>query len=237
MFVVLLMMLHPTQELEPPANPARFSALRIGVHGIVAGGSLDRLLDRFRGLHAGVSLHIIESTARDAQIQMREDRLDVAFIACTHEIPELRSRVIWRDRLMVAMPEAHPLAQCDRVTWKDLAAETFLVREGGTGPQVHDLMVLRAAGKWPVPAIMRFAVGRDSLLAMIAAGQDISLFVAENLALVPPGIVFRKIEDEPEAIPFLVVWSPRNQSQTVRNLLGLAGRMGRDLGRSAVDTI
>ncbi|MCM0753484.1 hypothetical protein DEA98_28195 [Brucella pseudogrignonensis] len=101
------MMLHPTQELEPPANPARFSALRIGVHGIVAGGSLDRLLDRFRGLHAGVSLHIIESTARDAQIQMREDRLDVAFIACTHEIPELRSRVIWRDRLMVAMPEAH----------------------------------------------------------------------------------------------------------------------------------
>jgi DNA-binding transcriptional LysR family regulator len=111
------------------------------------------------------------------------------------------------------------------------------VREGGTGPQVHDLMVLRAAGKWPVPAIMRFAVGRDSLLAMIAAGQDISLFVAENLALVPPGIVFRKIEDEPEAIPFSVVWSPRNQSQTVRNLLGLAGRMGRDLGRSAVDTI
>ena len=28
LFVVLLMMLHPTQELEPPANPARFS-LRI----------------------------------------------------------------------------------------------------------------------------------------------------------------------------------------------------------------
>ncbi|WP_277749212.1 N-6 DNA methylase [Paenirhodobacter populi] len=26
MFVVLLMMLHPTQELEPPANPERFKA-------------------------------------------------------------------------------------------------------------------------------------------------------------------------------------------------------------------
>jgi hypothetical protein len=25
LFVVLLMMLHPTQELEPPANPARFT--------------------------------------------------------------------------------------------------------------------------------------------------------------------------------------------------------------------
>ena len=27
LFVVLLMMLHPTQELEPPANPGRFTAL------------------------------------------------------------------------------------------------------------------------------------------------------------------------------------------------------------------
>ena len=26
LFVVLLMMLHPTQELEPPANPARFTS-------------------------------------------------------------------------------------------------------------------------------------------------------------------------------------------------------------------
>jgi hypothetical protein len=26
LFVVLLMMLHPTQKLEPPANPARFRA-------------------------------------------------------------------------------------------------------------------------------------------------------------------------------------------------------------------
>ena len=32
MFVVLLMMLHPTQELEPPANPARFIEYRRQCH-------------------------------------------------------------------------------------------------------------------------------------------------------------------------------------------------------------
>lgn len=200
--------------------------LQIGVHGLVAGGFLDRLLDRFRSHHADVDLHITEGTAREAQIQVREDRLDVAFMACTHELPDLHSRVIWRDRLMVVMSEAHPLAGLDRITWQNLAAETFLVRESGAGPQVHDLIVMRAAGKWPVPNILRCDVGRDSLLAMIAAGQGISLFVAENLVLVPPGIAFHKIEDEPEAIPFSVVWSPHNQSQTVRNLLGLASKMG-----------
>lgn len=209
--------------------------LRIGVHGLVAGGFLDRLLNRFRILHAGVDLHITEGTARDVQFMVREDQLDVAFMACTHKIPDLHSRVIWRDRLMVAMPETHSFAQRDRITWQDLAAETFLVREGGTGPQVHDLIVVRAAGKWPVPNILSFAVGRDSLLAMIAAGQGISLFVAENLTLVPPSIVAREIADEPETVAFSAIWSPSNQSQTLRNLLGLAGRQGRDLGQSSTD--
>ncbi|MGH2343531.1 LysR substrate-binding domain-containing protein, partial [Segnochrobactraceae bacterium EtOH-i3] len=107
---------------------------------------------------AGVALHITEGTAREAQMQVREDRLDIAFIACPHEIPDLHSRMFWRDRLMAVMPEAHPLAQRDHIIWQDLAAETFLVREGGAGPQVDDLIVVRAAGKWPVPTILRCAV-------------------------------------------------------------------------------
>lgn len=142
---------------------------------------------------------------------VREDRLDVAFMACTHKIPDMHSRIIWRDRLLLAMPEAHPLAQRDRITWQDLAAETFLVREGGAGPHVHDLIVLRAAG------------------------QGISLFVAENLTLVPPGIVAREIADKPESVAFCAIWSPSNQSQILRNLLGLAGRLGREMGRSSTN--
>lgn len=118
--------------------------LRIGVHGLVAGGFLARLLNRFSSLYGDVDLYITEGTARDAQMQVREGRLDIAFIICPHEIPDLNSRVIWRDQLMVAMPEVHPLARRDHVTWQDLAEETFLVRHGGTGPQVHDLIVARS---------------------------------------------------------------------------------------------
>lgn len=202
---------------------------------LAAGGFLDQLLRSFRGLHARVSLHITEGTARDAQMQVREDLLDIAFMAGIHKIPDLNSRVVWRDRLMVAMAETHPFVQRDRIEWKDLAPETFLVRQGGTGPQVHDLLTVRAVGKWPLPLIERFNVGRDALLAMIGAGQGLSLFAGENLELMPSGVVAREIADEPETIPFSVVWSPRNQSQTVRNLLDLASRMGRESDQSAAD--
>ena len=79
----------------------------------------------------------------------------------------------------------------------------------------------------PVSAIRRFAVGRGSLLTMIAAGQGISLFVAENLGPMPSGIVAREIADEPESVAFFVVWSPYNQSAAVRNLLDLTRKAGR----------
>lgn len=201
--------------------------LRIGVYALVAGGFLDMLLERFRCLHGQVGLHITEGTARDAQIQVREDQLDVAFVACTHELHDLHSRVLWRDRLMVAMSDSHPLVEREHVEWKDLAQEAFLVREGGTGPQIHDLIVVRSAGRWPVPLTQRFDVGRDSLLAMIAKDHGISLFAEENAAIAPSSVAFRPIQDEPENISFSAIWSPYNRSPVLRNLLGLAAEMGR----------
>ncbi len=205
--------------------------LWIGVHGLVAGGFLDRLLERFHGRYPNVRLHITEGTARDAQLMLREGKLDLIFIAGMHDICDLNSRIIWHDRLMVALSIKHPLAAQSDVEWRQLAEETFLVRYGGTGPQVHDLIIMRAAGRWPVPAIQRYDVGRDTLLSMIAAGQGISLFAKENLSLAPSGIVVREITDEPEAVAFSAVWSPNNRSQILRNFLGLAERMQKELDR------
>lgn len=208
--------------------------LRIGVHALTPGCFLDGLFERFHEDYPGVRLHITEGTARDAQLMVREGRLDLAFMACTHQIPDLHSRVIWRDRLMVALPMRHRLAAQSDVEWRQLAEETFLVRHSGTGPQVHDLIVLRSAGKWPTPTIRRFDVGQSALVSMIAAGHGVSLFVEEGAAANTANVVFLLIRDEPETIPFSVVWSPHNQSQARRNLLVLAahptatGRMSRN---------
>lgn len=201
--------------------------LRIGVHALAAGCFLDCLLERFRGKHPGVHLHITEGTARSTQVMVRDGRLDVAFMAGTHEIPDLNSRVIWRDRLMVALPLKHPLAELPNVEWRQLAEETFLVRRGGTGPQVHDLIVARSAGKWLTPAIQWLDVERSTLMSMIAAGHGVSLFVEDSTVGNTANATFLPVRDEPETIPFSAVWSPRNRDPALLNLLTLATKMGR----------
>lgn len=202
--------------------------IRVGVHNLTPGGFLADLLARHRKKHPDITIEIAEGTARDTIGLVRTRQLDIAFVAGTPELPDCHSRCIWHERLFAVLPANHPLAERKSVAWSDLTCETFLVRPGGTGPQVYEHIVQRLAGRWTAtPSILRCDVGRDTLMQMIAQGFGISI-ASEATALVDtPGAVFRPFHDEPEPIPFSAVWSPHNQSPMLRNLLDLARKMGR----------
>lgn len=114
------------------------------------------------------------------------------------------------------------------VTWADLAGETFLVRHGGTGPQVYDHIALRLARRWPASSIQRFDVERSTLLSLVGQGFGISIVGAATSLLPTSGVVFLPFADEPEPVPFSAVWSPFNRSAALQNLLDLASKMNRD---------
>lgn len=109
-----------------------------------------------------------------------------------------------------------------------MPANHFWLAPGGAGPQAHDHIVLRLAGKWSQPQIQRLDVERDTLMSMVAQGYGITL-TSEAAAQAPfPGVVFRPILDEPEPITFSVLWSPHNRSQALLNLLTLALQKSKD---------
>ena len=201
--------------------------LRIGVHGLIAGSFLDNLLADYRRNHPGIAIEMTEATARDAVVQVRACRIDVAFVVGAFELPDCHSRPIWTEMLMAALPVDHRLAEQPSVTWDDLAAEQFLVRRGGTGPQVHDHIVLRLAGRWSPPAIRRFEVERGTLLSMVAQGFGITLLGAASGLFPTAGVVLQPITDEPGPIVFSAIWSPHNRSAALQNLFALASEMSR----------
>lgn len=154
--------------------------LRIGIHALIPRSFLADLIGQYRENHPGIEVEITEGTARDAVMQLRADRLDVAFVAGTPELPDCHTRSIWTESLVAVLPDRHRVAGELAITWADLVGETFLVRYGGTGPQVHDHIVLRLAGRWPAPSILRFDVGRDTLLAMVGQGFGITIVGAAS---------------------------------------------------------
>ena len=209
------------------AASGQWGRLRIGVHALVPGSFLAELVGRYREAHPLVEVEMMEGTARDTVMQLRADQLDIVFLAGSPELPDCHSRLIWTEPLVVALPDRHRLAKQSAVTWADLAGETFLVRYGGTGPQAHEHIVSRLAGRWPTSSIQRFDVERGTLLSMVGQGFGITIVGAANSLLPTSGVVFLPFSDEPEPVPFSAVWSPFNRSAALRNLLTLASEMNR----------
>lgn len=202
-------------------------SLRIGIHALIPGSFLANMLERYRQQHPGVEVEIAEGTVRDSVMQLRTDRLDVTFVAGSPEFPDCHARRIWSERLLAALPSRQPPAEGAGITWADLAGETFIVRHAGTGPQVHDHIVKRLAGRYANLSILRFAVERGTLLLMVAQGYGVTIVGEATSPMHLPGVRFLPILDEPEPLAFSAVWSPHNRSPALRSLLDLAAEMRR----------
>lgn len=203
--------------------------LRIGLHMPPLTGFLADMLTRHRAQHPGIGIEVTEGRSADIMRLVRQDQLDIAFIIGAPKAEDCHSRLLWSEALIAVIPADHPLADRPALTWADLAAETFLVRYGGTGPQAHDHVTRRIAELDHHPRILRWEVGRETLFHMVAQGWGVTITTESTAAVPVSGLAFRPIADEPEQADFYAVWSPYNHSQAIRDLLNLAARMRRGL--------
>lgn len=205
--------------------------VRIGVHALLPGGFLDNLLSLYRKKYPGVQMEISEGVTQHALTQLRSGNVDIVFTPGHPNVPDLHSQNLWTERLMVAAPLGSILADKTGVSWSDLADQTFLVRVGGTGPQIYHHIISRLSDYWPRPSVVQQDVERGTLMSMVGQGFGITI-VGEAASLVEtPSVVFLPIIDEPEPASFSAIWSPHDRSSTLKNLLGLARKMSRSARR------
>lgn len=69
--------------------------LRIGIHALIPHSFLAKLIGQYRKDYPDVEVEIAEGPAREAVVQLRAGRLDVAFVAGTPQPPDCHSRRTW----------------------------------------------------------------------------------------------------------------------------------------------
>lgn len=205
--------------------------LRIGLHMPPLAGFLPDMLAYHHERHPRIGIDVTEGRSADIMQLVRKGQLDIAFVIGLPKAEDCHSRLLWSEALMAALPANHPLAERPTITWADFTAETFLIRCGGTGPQAHDHVTRRFAELGHHPRIVRWEVGRETLFHMVIQGWGVTITTESTASIPVSGLVFRPIADEQEQAEFYAVWSPHNQSQTLRNLLDLAGQMKREAGQ------
>jgi DNA-binding transcriptional LysR family regulator len=91
------------------------------------------LLARFRGAHPRVSIHLDVSNRESVLNQLAANRIDLAIMGQVPDGLGLEAIRFMDNPLGVIAPPGHPLTRKRRISVNDLASESFLVREAGSG--------------------------------------------------------------------------------------------------------
>jgi DNA-binding transcriptional LysR family regulator len=133
------------------AGRGESGTLRVGFIGSASCNVLPGVLRTFRERFPGVTLSLYEQPT-DQQIQgLRAAYLDVSFLRPPVPDRSIRAEPIFREPLVLALPETHPLAGRGRVALRALSQEPFVLLPRHLGPSLYDQIVTtcRRAGFSP----------------------------------------------------------------------------------------
>jgi DNA-binding transcriptional LysR family regulator len=108
--------------------------------------------------------------ARERADRVAGGRLAAAF---THEVPahpRIRAHTLWRDRLRVALPAAHPLARGRVVRLTDLARLPLRLVSRRANPPLYDLVTRACAEAGFEPTIRPGSSTWDDAMAELGSG-------------------------------------------------------------------
>jgi DNA-binding transcriptional LysR family regulator len=91
------------------------------------------ILARFRGRHPGVAIHLDVSNRAEVLDQLVGNRIDLAIMGQVPDGLGLEATRFMDNPLVVIAAPDHPLARKKRISVRELASESFLVREAGSG--------------------------------------------------------------------------------------------------------
>ena len=186
--------------------------VRIGILTSLAGGVLRHLIQGFVERHPQISIDLRDGGRRDHLAAIRAQRLDVAFITGSGPVVGCETQELWRERVHVALSEAHPLAAKDKLDWSDLKGEHFIASRAAPGPEVHDYIVRRSGDYNTFPQVEERATLQDTLMNLVSLGQGITLVLAAWTAVKVPGLVLRPLTAQADVVPFSAVWLSTNDN-------------------------
>lgn len=191
--------------------------------GFVSGAVYGKVPSIFRLMqtrHPDVSLVLQDLTSEEQVEAIKANRLDVGLIRPPVAAAEsLVMRVIWREPLVVVLPEKHPLAGNRQIALGLLAEEPFLQVPRHLAPGFYDLFIRICAEAGFSPKIVQEARTTQTIVSLIAVGMGVSIVPASLKGLRRTGVVYRPLKPPSPTTDLAVLWRPDDESPALRSFL------------------
>lgn len=147
--------------------------------------------------------------------------LDIAVIGGETIYPGVATRPFWSERILVAMPDNHPMSERERIYWPDLGGERFLLTERDPGPETRSLILSKLGMLGFAPQIDMEDITRETSLSAIALGDRVSIIAETASGIQIPGVIFREVFETNghTRIGYSGYWREDNENPVLRRFL------------------
>lgn len=175
----------------------REGELRLGFISSLGYRMLPRLLSRSHAELPGLRVHVSLHPSVELVQMLRAGALDLALVrlpvAGAEQLPVQQLGV---ERLLVALPEHHPLAAAPCLDLCDLAEQQFALPKPSALPGLAQQVALACAQAGFVPQSLGQADDLPGLLGFVAAGLCLALVPEQVSSLPVPGVVHRPLRGD-----------------------------------------
>ncbi len=202
--------------------------LRIGFVGSAIYRLIPTLIPTFRLQYPDVELVLREATSASIMAMLNEEALDLGIV----RTPLLQShgatlRTLQRDRLLLALPQAHPLAGREPLTLPDLAAEAFIMYAATEAAGLHASAMSACEAAGFVPQVAQEATQVPTVLALVESGLGVALVPEVMRGHRAPKLVYRDLPmNESTETTLALAYVAGNESPAAQRFIALFATNG-----------
>jgi DNA-binding transcriptional LysR family regulator len=181
-------------------------------------GVVPKILPAFRDRFPQIQVDVLEICTEQQVEALKTARIDIGFLHPPLRANFLGMLSIGKERLMIALPDNHPLAFQAEVALQDLAQETFLLHPREEGPVLYDQILELCRQAEFTPKVVHKA-SNQTFLGLVTARVGIC-FIAPSIKLADPlGIVFVPLAGIAPTLEYAVAWRQGDPSPFVHTFL------------------
>ncbi len=197
--------------------------LALGFYTSLSSGALADTLCAFTEQHAKVDINAMEAARSKLIPLLDRGVIDVAIVLGEPVHHDYASMSLWSERIMVALPKAHPLAERNFVYWTELKDERFLMSMHDPGSEIEDILLSKLTSPGARPNVKRVNIKHDHLLSLVNRKRGVSLICESSSGNMLADVVYREIRDGngPSRLGYAAYWRRNNENPTLKRFLSL----------------
>lgn len=192
--------------------------LDVGVFGSAVLDIVPRIVLEFRQRFPNVEV-VLHNMDRETQVKaLQERRISVGFNRFFLEYPGLQWEQVVHERMIIAMPSSHRLAQREAISLSDLAGEPMILYPRTNQPTGFSNFLLRAFHEINIePRIVQMVDDVVTAVAFVSSGVGLTPAVDSARSLQLPDVVYVPLvqDDGPAAFDLCMIYRSNDTSPLI----------------------